>query len=415
MSRAAPVHPEFQQDLEGRNRRGMVWHLGFQASTAVGILALVVMLLNIVNGAVGYAAYEGRVDPATLAQDGVPIEEQSKEQLIALLQSNLSRGAYNKLNNEQPLEERSRDEIYQLVLTRVVRIEVVDNWTLWESLTQAGEIKATVAREHPEAALKFVSWLTADFVSRPQSSEPVTAGIRTAILGTLWTILITVLFAFPIGTGAAIYLEEYATDNWLNRLIQTNINNLAGVPSIVYGMLGLAIFVRNLEPITSGAVFGMVDNGTTANGRTILAAGLTLGLLVLPIIIINAQEAIRAVPRSLRNASYGVGATQWQTIWSHVLPNAMPGILTGTILAVSRAIGETAPLVVVGASTAINFDPSSIFSKFTTLPIQIYQWTARPQDEFRALAAAAILVLLVLLLSLNASAILLRNRFSRRY
>jgi phosphate transport system permease protein len=147
----------------------------------------------------------------------------------------------------------------------------------------------------------------------------------------------------------------------------------------------------------------------------VLSAGLTLGLLVLPIIIINAQEAIRAVPRSLRNASYGVGATKWQTVWSHVLPNSMPGILTGTILAISRAIGETAPLVVVGASTAISFDPSSPFSKFTTLPIQIYQWTSRPQDEFRSLAAASILVLLMLLLSLNAFAILLRNRFSRRF
>jgi phosphate transport system permease protein len=213
--------------------------------------------------------------------------------------------------------------------------------------------------------------------------------------------------------GAAIYLEEYATASWTNRFIQTNINNLAGVPSIVYGMLGLAIFVRTLEPLTSGSIFGAVDP-TTANGRTVLSAGLTLGLLVLPIIIINAQEAIRAVPRSLRNASYGLGATKWQTIWHHVLPSAVPGILTGTILAISRAIGETAPLVVVGASTAISFDPASPFSKFTTLPIQIYQWTARPQAEFRSVAAAAILVLLIMLLSLNAFAIILRNRYTRR-
>jgi phosphate transport system permease protein len=155
-------------------------------------------------------------------------------------------------------------------------------------------------------------------------------------------------------------------------------------------------------------------DSTTANGRTVLSAGFTLGLLVLPIIIINAQEAIRAVPQSLRKASYAIGATKWQTVWSHVLPSALPGILTGTILAISRAIGETAPLVVIGASTAISFDPSSPFSKFTTLPIQIYQWTSRPQDEFRSLAAGAILVLLVLLLSLNAAAIFLRNRFSRR-
>jgi phosphate transport system permease protein len=237
--------------------------------------------------------------------------------------------------------------------------------------------------------------------------------VRTAILGSLWTIAITIGFAFPLGVGAAIYLEEYATDNRLNRIIQTNINNLAGVPSIIYGMLGLAVFVRLLGSLTSGQVFGLVDP-TTANGRTILSAGLTLGLLILPLLIINAQEAIKAVPGSLRQASFGLGATRWQTIWHHVLPNAMPGILTGTILAMSRAIGETAPLVVVGASTFITVDPSGPFSKFTTLPIQIYQWTARPQDEFRNIAAAAILVLLALLLTLNATAVLLRNRYSRR-
>ena len=404
----------FTDNLDARNRKGVIWHVLFQVSTVIGIVALIALMLNIINGAFGYIAYEARVDPDTLAVDGIPLADQSEEQLVALLQSTLSSGAYNKLENEKPFASRSREEVYQLVLERIIRPEIVAVWNLWPSITQADEIRATVAQEHPDAELEFVSWLTSDFVSRPQTSEPLTAGVRTAILGSLWTILFTILLAFPIGVGAAIYLEEYASDTWLNRLIQTNINNLAGVPSIVYGILGLAIFVRTLEPLTSGEVFGLVDP-TTANGRTVLSAGLTLGLLVLPIIIINAREAIRAVPRSLRNASFGVGATKWQTVWSHVLPNAMPGILTGTILAISRAIGETAPLVVVGASTAISFDPSSPFSKFTTLPIQIYQWTSRPQDEFRSLAAATILVLLILLLSLNASAVLLRNRFSRKF
>ena len=404
----------FANNLEARHRRGTVWRVVFQASTIVGIFALVALMINIINGAFGYVAYEAKVDPDTLTVDGIPVQEQSQEQLVARLQSTLSSGAYKKLENEKPFAQRSREEVYQLVVERIIRPQVVEVWNLWPSLTQADKIRATVAQDHPGAELDFISWLTTDFVTRPQTSEAFTAGVRTAILGSLWTILFTILLAFPIGVGAAIYLEEYAADNWLNRIIQTNINNLAGVPSIVYGILGLAIFVRTLEPLTSGEVFGLVDP-TTANGRTVLSAGLTLGLLVLPIIIINAQEAIRAVPRSLRNASYGVGATKWQTVWSHVLPNAMPGILTGTILAVSRAIGETAPLVVVGASTAISFDPASPFSKFTTLPIQIYQWTSRPQDEFRSLAAASILVLLVLLLSLNASAVLLRNRFSRRF
>jgi len=411
--RAKALVPGYAADLSGRRRKEMIWHALFQAATIVGIVALIALMLNIIDGAFGYVAYEARVAPETLTLDGIPVQEQNKEQLVGLLQSMLSSGAYNKLNNEEPFSERSRAEIHQLVIERLVRPEVVQVWKLWPSLTRADEIRAVVARDYPGAELDFVSWLTSDFVSRPQSSEPLMAGVRTAILGSLWTILFTLLLAFPAGVGAAIYLEEYASDNRINRIIQTNINNLAGVPSIIYGILGLAIFVRALEPLTSGEAFGLADP-TTANGRTVLSAGLTLGLLVLPIIIINAREAIRAVPRSLRNASYGVGATRWQTVWSHVLPNAMPGILTGTILAISRAIGETAPLIVVGASTAISFDPDSPFSRFTTLPIQIYQWTSRPQDEFRSLAAASILVLLIMLLSLNASAVLLRNRFSRK-
>jgi phosphate transport system permease protein len=408
------IHSDYNVNIKGRRRKGSIWRWMLQLSTVIGIIALLALLLNIINGAFGYAALEAKVDPATLAVNGVPLEEQSKEQLIGVLRSNLSSGAFNKLERDQPFAERSRANVYQLVLERIVKYDIKASWQLWDSLTRSREIKATVAQDYPKAQLRFISWFTTDFVSRPQSSEALTAGVRTAILGSLWTILFTLLLAFPLGLGAAIYLEEYATDNWLNRLIRTNINNLAGVPSIVYGILGLAIFVRTLEPLTSGQIFGLVDS-STANGRTVLAAGLTLGLLVLPIIIINAQEAIRAVPQSLRNASYGLGATKWQTVWSHVLPNSIPGILTGTILAISRAIGETAPLVVVGASTAISFDPESPFSKFTTLPIQIYQWTSRPQDEFRSLAAAAILVLLIILLSLNASAIFLRNRFSRRY
>jgi len=412
--KAAPGPQDFDVNVAGRRRRGFYWRLIFQVSTVVGIVALAALLLNIINGAFGYVALEARVDPATLALGGVPLEQQSKDQLVGLLHSELSRGAFGKLDNDQPFSNRTRSNVYRLVLERIVRYDVKDSWNLWESLTQSGEIRSAVERDYPAAELRFLAWFHADFIGRPQTSEALTTGVRTAILGSLWTILFTILVAFPIGVGAAIYLEEYARDHWLNRLIQTNINNLAGVPSIVYGILGLALFVRELEPLTSGEIFGLVDP-TTANGRTVLAAGLTLGLLVLPIIIINAQEAIRAVPQSLRNASYGVGATKWQTTWSHVLPSALPGILTGTILAVSRAIGETAPLVVVGASTAISFDPASPFSKFTTLPIQIYQWTSRPQAEFRSVAAAAILVLLLMLLSLNASAILLRNRFTRRF
>jgi phosphate transport system permease protein len=230
-------------------------------------------------------------------------------------------------------------------------------------------------------------------------------------MGSVWVMIITMLTAFPLGVGAAIYLEEYAEDNWLNNIIETNIRNLAGVPSIIYGMLGLAIFVRALSPITSGAAFGLQETNT---GRTIMSAGLTLALLILPVIIINSQEAIRAVSSAIRQGSYGLGATKWQTIWRQILPTAIPGILTGTILSFSRAVGETAPLIVVGAATAINSDPTNPFKAFTVIPIQIYDWTSRPQDQFRDIAAAAIIVLLVLLITLNTTAILLRNRFSKR-
>lgn len=405
---------QFSNNVLKRHRSGKVWKTVLQVSTVAGIIALGTLLLNIIDQTAGYVHYEAKTDPDSLMVGGALLEDQSKEQLLGVLQANISQGAFNKLERDKPFMARSRKEVYDLVIERVVEFEVAETWSLWDSLTNREEIKAGVPVEQSGTELRFVIWANWDFLRRQQSSDPVIAGVRTAILGSLWTIGITVLVAFPLGVMAAIYLEEYAGDNWINRIIQTNINNLAGVPSIIYGILGLAIFVRILEPFTSGTLFGVTDP-TTANGRTIMSAGLTLALLVLPLIIINAQEAIRAVPGSLRNASYGVGATKWQTVWSHVLPNAIPGILTGTILAVSRALGETAPLVVIGASTVIFFDPENAFSKFTTLPIQIYQWTSRPQEEFRFLAGAAIIVLLALLLTLNATAILLRNRFRGRY
>jgi phosphate transport system permease protein len=404
-----PEGDALKRFISRRHAIGRLWRVALQASTVVGIIALAALLINITNGAFGLVAVQNRVEPEALAIDGTLLEELSSEQLISVLQERLSVAIVRRYEAEKPLAQRSRQDLYGIVLERVVKPEVLQAWTLF----QRDEIEQLMALEYPQARLEFRSWMNGRFLSSPQSGTPELAGVRTALLGTLWTILITVVVAFPIGVGAAIYLEEYARDDAINRIIQTNINNLAGVPSIIYGLLGLAIFVRALAPLTSGAIFGLVDP-TTANGRTILSGGLTLGLLVLPLIIINAQEAIRAVPRSLRDAGYSLGATKWQTIWAHVLPNALPGILTGTILAMSRAIGETAPLVVVGATTYIAVDPSGPFSKFTALPMQIYQWTARPQAEFRRLAAAASLVLLALLLTMNAFAIVMRNRSSKR-
>jgi phosphate transport system permease protein len=244
--------------------------------------------------------------------------------------------------------------------------------------------------------LGHLSW---DFLTSFPSSLPSRAGVESPLIGTIYLMLLTALFAIPIGVGAALYLEEYANkDRWYNRAIEINIQNLAAVPSIVYGILGLAFLVRGLDL-----------------GHVLLAGSLTLTLLVLPIVIIASREAIRAVPGSIREAALALGATRWQMIRRQVLPAAVPGIATGSILALSRAIGETAPLILIGAIVFVPFNPTSLDSAFTALPIQIFNWTSRPQEEFHLLAAAAILVLLVILLTMNAFAIWLRNKYQRRW
>jgi phosphate transport system permease protein len=419
-----PQGQAVRQNVAQRQRRGRVWEVVLFASTAVGIVILVMVAFNIVNDAFGGIAVQSVIEEEELT-DGRQLEALSQQELVGILETNLRSRVLRNLERERPLAERSNDELIDIINQEIIKPEVVAIYPLSEFLFNRPAIEAELAEAFPRAELQFKSWLNWNFITSPMSSNPLQAGIRTAILGTLSLLFLTILITFPLGIGAAIYLEEYNTTKpfderspvgrWFNRaiqrtagLIETNIYNLSGVPSIIYGILGLAIFVRALEPLTSGAVFG-VNEGGTANGRTILSAALTMSLLVLPVVIISSQEAIRAVPSSLRQASYGLGATRWQTVWKIVLPNAMPGILTGTILAISRAIGETAPLIVIGASTFIVTDPSGLFSKFTVLPLQIYNWTSRPQEEFRAIAAAAIIVLLILLLSLNAAAIMLRN------
>ena len=404
-----PQEDDLHRFVKNRFRAAWIWQLLFLSALLIAILSLSALIYNVVDGTNGYVAYEFKKDPASISEK--PLEQLTQEELQTLLQKNLSKGAYNKLNNEQKMETRSKSDLYSLLLERIIQIDTKATWSMTDSLLNRAAIEAEVKEKYPEARLEYRVWLTESFITSPMSSRAEFAGVRTAVLGSMWLVIIAVALSLPVGVGAAIYLQEYAKKNWINRIIQTNINNLAGVPSIVYGMLGLAIFVRALEALTSGAVFGVADS----NGRTVLSAGLTMGILVLPLVIINAQEAIKAVPDTLRQAAYGVGATKWQTVWSHVLPNALPGILTGSILAMSRAVGETAPLIIVGASTFISVDPNGPFSKFTALPIQIYQWTSRAQAEFHNIAAAAIIVLLILLLTLNATAILLRNRFQRRY
>ncbi len=441
-----PDHAAYRKLVDRRARRGRWAHVGFLGLLMLAVVALATILFTIVDDSFGLVAIVNQeeeesvvarlgYDPADVALHDLP-----KEDLVTALQGGINNNVGRRLERDQRFfadrlifedqatwdglctaaeppvgctaPVRDAQNVYLLVLERVIQPDIIASNGLFPSLLNGAAFEEEVRTsfiENPErfpdytfdqVDFQWRAWLNRSFLTTPASSIPELAGIRTAILGSAWLLLIAVLFAVPVGVGAAIYLEEFASRNRFTDLIQTNINNLAGVPSIVYGMLGLAVFVRVLEPLTQG--------------RTVLSAGLTLGLLTLPVVIISSQEAIRAVPSSLRHAGLALGATRWQTVRSQVLPVAMPGILTGTILAVARAIGETAPLILVGAASFITFDPTGLFSKFTALPIQIFQWTTYPQEEFRNLAAAASLALLIMLLVLNAAAVMLRNRYSRR-
>lgn len=398
--------------MEKRRRASVVWQAVFLLATSLAILFLVLLLVSVIDSTFGFAALQYDVEPKTLIAGKQHLSEFSHLELEQVAKSRLSGGILRRVEYEKPIADRSDKDLIALIEQHVIKPTVLRTWGLWDSLMNQGQIDAYLS-EQEGAHLTFKSWLTFDFLVADQSANPLYAGIRTALLGSLWIILITFLFAFPIGVGSAVYLQEYAPDTKVSRILQLNIFNLSAVPSIIYGLLGLAVFVRAMEGFTSGSFFSRVAD-STANGRTILSGGLTLGLLVLPIIIINTQEALKAVPDTLRMSSYGIGATKWQTIWGQVLPVSIDRILTGTILALSRALGETAPLVVIGASTFISVDPSGIFSKFTTLPIQIYQWSARPQGAYRNVAGAAIIALLILLMALNSSAIILRDKLSKK-
>ncbi len=566
---------QFKERLKRRNRVGSAFGKFFYISNFVGLIVLIVLILHVLNSSFGLTVVVNTIEPSALADR--PLEELSEEELgkilveqlgnrvrvvirdrysvvppndftliplaDALAGSQLPPGTEELTINELTAEQYeqffnlnlSREDALDLVVNEVVKPRVFRTWTLLESLLNRPGIEEEVAQSERlrQGKLEFRSWISLDFITSSVSSSATTAGLRTALFGSFLIISITAVSALIVGIASAVYLEEYAADNWLNNLIEINIRNLAAIPSIIYGMLGLAVLAQALAVFTGGYIFGVnlppqaadqiVNAINTAfgepslsnaerdeirdqaagarkdldsfvavvvehlrpealtagekealvrtflnyrlpsvaslttfstpsieqtredivrivgtdkltpeqldalaenlrvygtfniNGRTVLSAGLTLGLLILPVIIVNAQEALRAVPSSIREASYGLGATRLQTTVRQVLPAALPGIMTGVILAVSRAIGETAPLLVVGASTFIGIDPNGPFSKFTVVPIQIYQWTSRPEQEFRAVAAAAIIVLLIVMLLLNATAIFIRQRYTIRY
>ncbi|MFD3242947.1 phosphate ABC transporter permease PstA [Staphylococcus simulans] len=254
-----------------------------------------------------------------------------------------------------------------------------------------------------DTLIKGVPYLKPSFFTNFSSSMPSMAGIKGALVGTLWLMITIIPISIILGVGTAIYLEEYAKDNAFTSFVKISISNLAGVPSVVFGLLGLTIFVRGMG-IESLSL-----------GKSVIAAALTMSLLILPVIIVSSQEAIRAVPKSVREASYGLGGNKWQTIYKIVLPAALPGILTGFILSLSRALGETAPLILIGIPTILLRLPTGIFDMFQAMPIQIYNWAKMPQEAFQHVASAGIIVLLVLLLAMNGLAIFLRNKFSKNY
>lgn len=452
-----PTEQEYDQLLRRRASKSRWFQLACLVSLLVAVLALATLLYTIIDDSFGLVAVVNQQEPedvvAGLGHDPevTTLGDLEYDELVGLLATNVTSGVGRRLEREQRFYSdrlvfespevwneicvsgepppgcgrgpRSRDDVNALVLERVVQPDVIASYPLVPSLLdpagfdeeirlgfESGRFEGYLPEQ---AQVEWRAWFNPTFLRSAQNATPELAGIRTAILGSIWLVGITVAFAVPVGVGAAIYLVEYARPTRLNGFIQTNINNLAGVPSIIYGMLGLAIFVRLLESLTSGALFTS-GVSPSENGRTVLSAGLTLGLLALPVVIISAQEALKSVPDSIRSGGLALGATRWQTVRSQVLPVALPGILTGTILAVARAVGETAPLILVGAASFITSDPTGLFSKFTALPIQIFQWTSRPQPEFHNIAAAASIALLVLLLALNAAAVLFRNRFSRR-
>lgn len=289
------------------------------------------------------------------------------------------------------------------VLNALDKRKTIDKWFSWLALSAIVFSLFVLIVLLADVLIDGVPSLSWSFLTSYPSRRPEDAGIISALVGTIWVMVLVALFTFPIGVGAGIFLEEFVPDSLIAKAVEINISNLAGVPSIIYGLLGLQVFVRLFFVITQG--------------RSVLSGALTLSLLVLPIAIIATREALRSIPSSLRQAGFALGATRWQVIRSHVFPLALPGILTGMILALSRAIGETAPLITIGALTYIPFLPplslAGLQSPFTVMPIQVYNWVSRPQSEFHSLAAGAIIVLMVILLSMNATAIYLRNRFQK--
>lgn len=375
-----------------RQRTGVAWLSLLVLVAAIACIMILWLLLGIVNDSFGYVLVTYEVQP--------PQEIQSYDEagLADLLREYATAGIVRRYEQEAPLQELPRRRLRDLVERHVFQPTVVETWSLSESLFGTASIRAALA-EVPQADLRFRAWVRLDFLTRPVDRDPLETGIRTALLGTVWIVLLSLLIAFPIGVATAVFLTEYDRGGWFSRFVRSNIETMASVPSIIYGILGLTLFVRALGPVTSGALFGV--DGAGAIGRTVLSAGLTLAILVLPSIVINSRDILEQVPRSYREACYAVGASRSAVVLRRVLPAVMGRLITVLFLGISRVIGETTPLLVVGAAAFISVDPENIFSRFTALPVQVFNWSARPGEEYQRLAAAAIIVLLALSTAIN--------------
>lgn len=388
-----------------RRRSGLLWTslVTFAAATATVMVAWFV--LGIANDAAGFVLV------AYLRQPPANRAELTVADRVALLEAEASPGVLRRLESEEPLGDRTSDELDALLDQFVFQSTVVQTWSIVDSVFRRDEIEA-IAAQVPGAELRMHSWVNPSFLVRPLNRRPLQTGIRTALLGSLWIVALSMAIAFPVGVATAVFLTEYATAGWFTRFVRVNVETMASVPSIIYGILGLALFVRTLGSVTSGAFLGTGDG--SAAGRTILSAGLTLAILVLPAIIINVRDILENVPPGYREACYSVGARRSTVVMRRILPSVGGQLVTVLLLGISRVIGETAPLLVIGAAAFITVDPSGIFSRFTSLPTQIFFWTSGLTGANRNLAAAAIVVLIVLSIGLNVVFVLIKRRLENR-
>jgi phosphate transport system permease protein len=398
----APEAPLYEPDRKVRKAMGPLFGLACLMATSTGVVVLALLLGSVVETLIhGTKGCEVRLIAS--ARDTRDLPSKGRDLIvIADLEKSLLFRIFNAKGNK--VEDKDSKDLKTTRELADLKKELDGLWPP-HVLTRGEQDRIITAVTsmlgHEEMRHRRAFDLLGDLARFMQDSDPRLAGFRTGIAGSLWLLGLVAVFSIPVGVGAAVFLEEYAPPGWLRRIIQINIANLAGVPSIVYGLLGLALFVD---------AFGFKR---LALGQTLWAGSLTLGLLILPVIVIATQEALRTVPSSLRQAAMALGASRWQVIRDHVLPSAIPGILTGVILALSRAIGETAPLLMVGASASIPYLPKGPSSEYTALPVEIYNYAKESNRQFDPVAAGGILLLLALLLTMNATAIVIRNRHAR--